>query len=174
MSRVRFYAAVSADGFIADINGSTDWLSVLDPSRYGFDEFYASVGAVVIGRRTYDFQSAFGDWPYTGKRTFVISSRPLSKAPAKTTAVRSGVIGALAEARSATTADIWIVGGAVVMRTALEAGLVDVIELFSVPILLGTGLPMIGTLEKPVALSLEGLETYPDGVVKLSYIPRRD
>ena len=173
MSRVRLYAAVSADGVIADIDGATDWLAGRDPASYGVDEFYAAIGAVIIGRRTYDYQLAFGEWPYTGKRTFVVTSRPLNGAPAGTTAVRNGVAAALAAARTATADDIWIVGGAVVMRTALAQGAVDIIDLFSVPVLLGTGLPMIGALDAPISLTLNGLQTYQDGVVKLSYSPRR-
>lgn len=173
MARVRFYAAVSADGFIADMEGSTDWLAGFDPAAYGFDEFYTAVGAIVIGRRTYDYQRAFGEWPYAGKRSYVLTSRGLANAPRGTTAVRGGIVEAVNAARAGGGGDIWIVGGAVAMRTALEAGLVDAIELFSVPVLLGAGLPMIGVLEKRIPLTLEGLQTYPDGVVKLSYAPRR-
>lgn len=174
MSRVRIYAAVSADGFIADINGSTDWLSGFDPAAHGFDEFYGLVGAVVVGRRTFDFQRTFGDWPFEDRKAFIVTSRALADPPANATTVRKGgVTAAIEAARGTGKGDVWIVGGAVVMRTALQAGLVDLIEIFSVPILLGGGLPMLGALDQPVKLTLHGLETYPDGVVKLSYVPGR-
>lgn len=174
MSRVRIYAAASADGFIADINGSTDWLSGFDPAAHGYEEFYAGVGAIVVGRRTFDFQRTFGEWAFEDRKAFVVTSRALADAPANVTTVRSGgVTHAIEAARGLGKGDVWIVGGAVVMRTALEAGLVDLIEIFSVPIMLGGGLPLLGALDEPLKLTLQGLETYQDGVVKLAYAPHR-
>jgi dihydrofolate reductase len=173
MAQVRFYAAVSADGFIADLNGSTDWLAGFDPARYGFEEFFAAIGSVVVGRRTYDFQRAFDDWPYGSKPVYVLTSKMLANPPPYVTASRDGLAAALAAARARSPGDIWIVGGAVAMRTALAEGLVDLVELFSVPILLGSGLPMFGALERHVPLTLVGLEAFPDGVVKLAYAPQR-
>jgi dihydrofolate reductase len=85
--------------------------------------------------------------------------------------VRTGIEGALKAARNATTKDVWIVGGAATMQAALELGEVDSIELFVVPTLLGSGLPLLSELDQPIGMALEGIETYQDGVVKLGYRP---
>lgn len=174
MSRVRLYVATSLDGFIADREGSVDWLEAYDPRRYGYDAFLDDVGAVIMGRRTYEFVRAMGDeWPYVGKRAFVLSSRTLVGVPEGVLPTSRGMAGAIQSARDRTAKDIWIVGGAVAMQSALDGGHVDQIETFIVPVLLGRGLPLIADLAHRQELSFECIETYRDGVVKLTYATRR-
>jgi len=173
-SRVRLYVATSLDGYIADREGAVDWLEAHDPRPYGFDRFFGEVGAVIMGRRTYEFVRAIGDeWPYEGKRTYVLSSRTLVGVPNGVIPTARGLAGALGAAREHTAKDIWIVGGAVTMQSALDGGLVDLIDLFLVPILLGRGLPFVADLQRRQLLSFEGIETFQDGIVKLSYTTER-
>lgn len=82
--RPRFivYIAASADGYIADAEGGIDWLAAYDARQYGYDEFIASVGAIVMGRTTYDEVLRQGDWPYPGKTAYVLTSRALPAPPA--------------------------------------------------------------------------------------------
>lgn len=174
MSRVRLYVATSLDGFIADREGSVDWLDQHDPRDYGFNDFFAEVGAVIMGRRTYEFVRAIGDhWPYAGKRVFVMSSRTLVGVPDGVLPKPGGIGPAIEAARAATSKEIWVVGGAVAIQSALDGGHVDLIETFIVPVLLGRGLPLIADLRTRQNLSFEGIETFQDGVVKLSYAPQK-
>lgn len=175
MTRVRLYVATSIDGFIADREGSVDWLEQHDPSAYGYDAFFAEVGVVIMGRRTYEFVRMMGDaWPYAGKRTLVLSSRTLVDVPDGVLPYGKGMAGAIAAARKATDKDIWVLGGALAMQAALDGGHVDLIETFIVPVLLGRGMPLIADLKERQELSFEGIETFQDGVVKLSYTTRRN
>lgn len=170
MGRVRLYVATSLDGFIADREGAVDWLAAYDPRSYGFDAFMGEVGAVVMGRRTFEFARMAGeDWPYAGKRAYVLTSRALSNVPDGVLPTSKGLAGAIELARGRTEKDIWIVGGALTMQAALDAGCVDAIEIFIVPVLLGRGLPLIADLKQRMELSFVGIETYRDGVVKLTY-----
>lgn len=168
--RVRIYTATSADGFIADRDGSTEWLAGFDPTVYGFDSFVAGVGSVVLGRRTYDFTLAFGDWPYGDKHAFVVTSQAIADARPGVVAVKEGLAAAVSAALQASSGDVWIVGGAMTMRTALELDIVDAIDLFLVPTLLGSGLSLIDSLQHPVKLALDSIETFADGVVRISYL----
>jgi dihydrofolate reductase len=171
MARVRFYVATSLDGFIADGNGDVDWLAPYDARLYGYDRFLDEVGALIMGRRTFELINAVDeDWPYRGKPAFVLSSHPLGRLPASVTASPRGMWAALNQARQATIKDIWIVGGAVTMQRALEDGLVDLIEIFLVPVLLGTGVTLLNDLRLRQSLIFNGIESFPDGVVKLRYI----
>ncbi len=77
------------------------------------------------------------------------------------------------QARETTRHDIWIVGGAVSMQSALEDGLVDLIEIFLVPVLLGAGLNLLNDLSRRPTLIFDGIEAFPDGVVKLRYLVPR-
>jgi hypothetical protein len=56
------------------------------------------------------------------------------------------------------------------MQRALEDGLVDLIEIFLVPVLLGTGVSLLNDLRLRQALIFNGIESFTDGVVKLRYI----
>ena len=70
---------------------------------------------------------------------FVLSSHSLGDVPPGVMANTRGVRAALQQARDTTRNDIWIVGGAVTMQSALEEGLIDMMEIFLVPVLLGSG-----------------------------------
>ncbi|HEY8246891.1 MAG TPA: dihydrofolate reductase family protein [Hyphomicrobium sp.] len=175
MARVRFYVATSLDGFIADREGSVDWLAPYDARLYGYDRFLGEVGALIMGRRTYEMIRAIGeDWPYAGKPVFVLASRSLGDVPPGVVQTTRGIRAALQQARETTRHDIWIVGGAVSMQSALEDGLVDMIEIFLVPVLLGAGLNLLNDLSRRPTLIFDGIEAFPDGVVKLRYlVPHR-
>src|SRR5258705_7881314 len=74
---VSVFVGTSVDGFIARQNGALDWLPAGGGEPHGYNEFIATVDAIVIGRNTYETVLAFPSWPYGGKRVVVLSSRPL-------------------------------------------------------------------------------------------------
>lgn len=171
MASVRFYVATSLDGFIADGEGSVEWMAPFDARLYGYDRFIADIGALIMGRRTFELIRATGEeWPYRGKPVFVLSSQSLGPMPAGVAIAARGLWDGLQQARKATARDIWIVGGAVTMQSALDDGLVDIMELFLVPVLLGTGLSLLNDLSRRPKLLFDGIEAFPDGVVKLRYL----
>ena len=176
MARIRLYVATSLDGFIADGEGSVDWMAPYDARLYGYDKFLGEVGAIVMGRRTFEMINATGEeWPYSGRYVFVLSSESLSGLPRGVVTVTSGMLRALQRARETTQKDIWVMGGAVTLQSALEEGLVDLVELFLVPVLLGSGLTLLNDLRRRQSLLFDGIEAFPDGVVKLRYIvPKGD
>ena len=100
MPAVRIYAAMSLDGFIADSSGAVDWLDRFPARKYGFDAFLASVGAVVMGRSTFEQVTTFGDdWPYPDKKSVILSSRKLDRLPPGAHHERAGIRPAIAMAR---------------------------------------------------------------------------
>lgn len=174
MAMVRLYVATSLDGFIADAEGSVDWLAPYESRLYGYDKFFSEVGALIMGRRTFEVICATGEeWPYRGKPVFVLSSRALGKVPPGSATVVRSLWEGLQQARTATSRDIWIVGGAVTVQSALEEGVIDLIELFLVPVLLGNGLNLLNDLRDHQTLLFDGIEAFPDGVVKLRYLVPR-
>lgn len=169
-ARVRLYVSTSIDGFIADADGGVDWLEPYQPASYGYQEFMQEVGTVVIGRRTFEQIATFGErWPYAEKRSIIVASQPLRALPPNGTTVLGGIAAAVREAREQSSRDVWVLGGAVTMRSAIDAGLVDFIDIFVVPVLLGRGISLLGSLHVPRTLDLDGITTYQDGVVKLRY-----
>src|SRR5215208_1811810 len=75
------FIGTSLDGFIARANGGLDFLPAGGGEPHGYDEFIATVDALVIGRKTYETVLAFDAWPYAQKPVFVLSTRALAAAP---------------------------------------------------------------------------------------------
>ncbi len=163
------YIAASIDGFIATPGGGVEWLTPYQAGDYGYEAFVASIATLVMGRATYDQMLGFGDWPHAGKRVIVLTSRPLGEAvPAGVEAWSSGVAALGAEIR-AVSRDVWIVGGAKLIRGLLDRGFVDRLDLFVIPTLLGDGIPLFERSLVATTASLDATHAYPDGVVRLTY-----
>src|SRR5882762_9558633 len=84
---VSVFIGISVDGFIARPNGALDFLPEGGGEPHGYDEFIASVDALVIGHNTFETVLAFPEWPYGSKRVVVLSSQPLDLS-----AVRGGAV----------------------------------------------------------------------------------
>jgi dihydrofolate reductase len=87
MSRIVYYAAMSADGFIASPDGGVSWLDPFNAPELGYERFLDGVGAVVVGPATYEQVLTFGPWPYGSRPGLVVTSRPVSSLPASARAV---------------------------------------------------------------------------------------
>ena len=79
--RASVFVGTSLDGFLARPNGALDFLDAGGKEPHGYEEFMASVDAIVIGRNTFDVVLGFGTWPYQ-KPVFVLSTRALPPVPA--------------------------------------------------------------------------------------------
>src|ERR671910_2650957 len=140
--RLRYQVAVSLDGFIAGPKGEADWI-VMDPS-IDFDALFKEFDTVVMGRKTYEVVTAQGGHGAMPGVEVVVFSRTL---PSSTyPGVRivnddpSEVVAAL---KLKPGRDIWLFGGGVLFRPLLDAGLVDTVELAVMPVLLGSGVPLV-------------------------------
>src|SRR6266705_5954694 len=75
------FVGTSLDGFIARANGELDFLPGGGGEPHGYDEFMATVDALVIGRKTFQTVLTFGSWPYGEKPVFVLSTHELAPTP---------------------------------------------------------------------------------------------
>lgn len=163
------FVGTSLDGFIARLDGAFDFLGE-GGEEHGYTEFFASVDALLIGRKTYETALGFGAWPYGTKPVFVFSSRPLVPAPAG--AVVERVSGAPAEIAAALTArgiDHVYVDGGLTIQAFLNAGLVQRLVVTRVPVLIGTGIPLFGPTTRDIRLRHVGTHAYPSGLVTSEY-----
>src|SRR3977135_3291833 len=85
------FIATSLDGFIARLDGTLDWLPK-DAEPHGYDEFMATVDALVMGRKTFDTVLAFDAWPY-GKKPVIVLSTKMSELKAPDSAVCNFMMG---------------------------------------------------------------------------------
>ncbi|MGA8114507.1 MAG: dihydrofolate reductase family protein [Actinocatenispora sp.] len=193
MSKVFSAHAVSVDGYITGrepgpghglgdgatlfdwyTNGDTpsqafDGFRLSEPSVRVFDTLATRVGAVVMGRNTYEDSEHFGGGgPHPTARPFILSHRPAPETTERQTLVTTGIEDAITAARQAAgDRDVALMGGGV-LTAALTAGLVDEVILHQVPVLLGAGRPFFQALPGHVRLRLVEVVAAP-GVTHLHY-----
>lgn len=165
------FIGASVDGFIARPDGALDFLPADGGEPHGYDEFFASIDAIVIGRKTYETVKAFPEWPYGHKRVVVLSSQPLefSKLAAANIEQLSGdpaeVIGKL---EASGVRHIYVDGGVTIQRF-LSAGVIDRLIITRVPVLIGQGIPLFDVLPHDIHLKHVATQTYQSGLVKTEY-----
>lgn len=170
MMRIRGYIAASLDGYIAAADGSVDWLLEFQQQDFGFANFLEDIETVILGRSTYDQVWSFGvGWPYAGKRAIILTSRPVENLPPGAEVWNGPVEELAAKLRTEGGGDAWVVGGASVQRAFLDAGALDRIELFVIPVLLGDGVPLWPKSDRGHRLSLTAMERLEGGMVRLDY-----
>jgi dihydrofolate reductase len=167
------FVGTSVDGFIARANGGLDWLPAGGGEPHGYDEFMATVDAIVIGRNTFETVMTFGEWPYGGKRVVVLSSRPVDLSAA---AARGGVVeqmgGPPAEIvaqLAASGAHHLYVDGGITIQRFLRAGLIQRLVITRVPVLIGNGIPLFGALPRDIPLRHVATRQYASGLVQSEY-----
>lgn len=175
------FVGTSLDGFIARPDGSIDWLleaNTLMPAGEdcGFAEFMNSVDVLVMGRHTFEQVLGFDTWLYGDKPVVVLSSRPISL-PAGTPATvstSSETPRQLVDRLGAAGARHLYIDGGVTIQRFLADGLIDEITITVIPILLGDGRRLFGSLGKDVRLELVATKPYDFGFVQLKYRVTRD
>lgn len=171
MPKFRLYVAASLDGFIAAPDGSVSFLDRFK-GDYGLDAFLSEIGTVVLGRKTYAQIKAVGDWPYEGKRAYVLSRHGCNTALGNAKLVND-VNKLIPRMKMLEDGDVWVVGGGVIQGLFLQARAVDQLELFLMPVVLGNGVPLFAGKNTHVGMNLVDNHTYADGVVKLTYRPQK-
>jgi dihydrofolate reductase len=168
--RASVFVGTSLDGFIARANGDFDFLFPSGSEPHGYDEFMATVDALVIGRKTYEKVLTFSEWPYGAKPVFVLSTHALLPAPAG--AVVERMAGTPAEIVSQLDArglgHVYVDGGITVQRF-LEAGLIQRLIVTRVPVLIGAGIPLFGAVPHDIVLSHIATRQYASGLVQSEY-----
>lgn len=168
---VSIFVGASVDGFIARRNGDLDWLPEGGGEPHGYEEFVAGVDALVIGRNTFEKVLTFGAWPYGAKRVVVLSSRPVDL---------SAAVGGVVERMNGTPAEIIFrlaasgahnlyVDGGITLQAFLRAGLVQRLIITHVPVLIGDGIPLFGSLPGDVRLCHIAPRQFPSGLVQTEY-----
>ncbi len=177
MPEVILYIATSVDGYIARRDGAVDWLDpAADPAGgpvedYGYGEFIAGVGAVLMGRVTYaQIRASGGDYPYPNAAGYVFSR---TRAGEQDDHVRfvdgSDPAGLVARLKREQDKNLWLVGGGQLVREFLRLDLIDRIELFILPVILGDGIPLFPPATPQRNLTLESCQRYATGLAQLTY-----
>ena len=111
MRKIVAYAASSVDGFIAGPGDAMDWLPEPDGDATGFHDFFAGVGAIAMGRRTYEWIGEHtASWPYGDIPSYVLSAS-LPPGRSEHVTVTPGPVLDLAATLRDGEGTAWVVGG---------------------------------------------------------------
>lgn len=177
MKRIILNLAVSLDGFIEGPNGEVDWCIMDDDMN--FDGFLDSIDTIFYGRVSYDAWGNFqpGEnadaaekmmWDNIhAKKKFVFSSR--DRSDDKATFLAADIENKIAEIKKQGGKDIWLYGGANLIKTFIALGLIDIYKISVHPVVLGSGKPLFEDLKERIGLKLKETRVFRSGVVELTY-----
>lgn len=177
MSKTILEIALTVDGFIAGPNDQIDWLEGFgDLGEFDFDGFIIDIGAIIMGKRSYDLgieQGWFKGDTYGDSPIFVIcnDSQDESSSDADFRFVTSGVEDLYHQAlEAAGDKNIYVFGGPNLVQQLLDKNLLDEMRLNYVPVLLGHGIPLFSN-NSDTRKQLELIETkqFSNGLSRLYY-----
>lgn len=165
------FIATSLDGFIARRDGALDWLPV-DCEPHGYDEFIATIDALVIGRKTFETVLTFGGWAY-GQTPVIVLSTTMSELKAPEGAICDLMSGSpheiVAQLTQRGLKHIYVDGG-VTIQGFLRAGVIQRLIITRIPVLLGSGIPLFGPLSHDIRLEHVATRAYAGGLVQSEYV----
>lgn len=175
MSTSVLYMSMSLDGYIAGPNDEVGnpggdgfdlhaWFSTPEgkffrpsgPAGEVYDEGSAT-GAVLIGRRLAEQIDHWGGDHHGGVPIFVVSHRPPDPSVANyplVTYVTNGIESAMAQAKAAAGSRNVLVHGAYTAQRALEAGVLDEVQIHQIPVLFGRGRRLFEVLSSRIKLEI--------------------
>jgi dihydrofolate reductase len=169
MRKVTFGGANSLDNFIARKNDEVDWL-VWDKEVSSITrKFWKTIDTVVMGRRTYEVAMKSGSGAYPGVKNYVFS-RTLKKTNDKRIEIVSeDAVEFMRRLKSKKGKGICVMGGGILAKSLLDAGVIDEIGLNIHPVLLGAGIPLFYEMNRQIDLELTECKQLSNGCVVLRY-----
>jgi dihydrofolate reductase len=175
--KIIVYIATSADGYIARTDGNVDWLDrPRPPDNYGMGEFFKSIDTILWGRTTYGpiSEKKGGGYGFGSKiKNYVFTHHPPKSAPPGVEFVNEPIGDFAKRLRAVPGKDIWMMGGAGIIASFLDAGEIDEFIIHVIPTFIGEGIPLVAAKHRDVTLKLLSVRDYPDGVVRLRYAVER-
>ena len=165
------FVGTSVAGFIARHNGDFDFLPEGGGEPHGYSEFIATVDVLVIGRNTFEKVLTFDTWPYQEMRVVVLSNRTIDTSAISAARVErmSGPPSEIVSHLAAGGARHAYIDGGITVQQFLRAGLIQRLIITRVPVLVGQGIPLFGSLPQDVKLRHVSTQAYASGLVKSEY-----
>ena len=161
-SKLKLYIATSLDGYIAGPNGEIDWLDGGGDADYGYQEFYGSIDATLMGSSTYSLTLTVDKFPYPDKTNYVFTKGTPSSNTVHVQFVSGDIAAFVRSLKRQAGKDIWLVGGGQINTVMLNAGLIDEVILTTFPLVLGEGVQLFapGAIVHPFkSVSCQTFET---------------
>ncbi|GLY11631.1 dihydrofolate reductase family protein [Pseudobacillus badius] len=176
--RIILDLAVTLDGFIEGKNGEVDWC-IMDPEM-GFTKFLNQIDTILYGRKSYDEWGQYipkaedpdSDkevWDLVHSKEKYVFSKTQKGTDEKAVFINDHIFEEVNKLKNKPGKDIWLYGGASLITTFINLGLVDEFRLSVHPVILGEGKPMFIDINQRVHLKMVNARTFSSGVVQLIY-----
>ena len=170
--------AVSLDGFIEGRNGEVDWC-IMDPEME-FTNFLDQIDTILYGRKSYDLWGQYSPtsgasddekelWELVHSKKKYVFSRTQKGSVREAIYVNKNICEEVNKLKNKPGKDIWLYGGANLITTFIDLGLVDEFRLSVHPVVLGEGRPLFVDIKQRLKLNLLNTKTFSSGVVQLIY-----
>ena len=176
--KITLHMAASLDGMIARTDNSVAWFETSSPYEKGEPEkgaweYFTTVDCYVMGARTYEhaieLSKSYG-WPYADVPTIVVTHKDLPVRRPNTETFSGELAGLVNQRLKPRYNNVCVLGGAMLVKEFLRAGLADEIRMSVIPIILGDGLPFFDHIQIEQAVHLKEVKAYKNGVVELCYV----
>jgi dihydrofolate reductase len=170
--KIILYMTVTANGFIATLEGGTEWVS--PAAQEEFRQLAKQTGNVVFGHNTYAAMVAASSFPVPGVLNVVMTSQPPDVDPIKNVIFfTESLEDMIQELSKQGMAEILVAGGGQLAGSFMTDGLVDEIYLTIEPLMLGQGIHLFEHAEFERQLELIGSKNVSDHEVQLHYAVRK-
>lgn len=177
MRKIILDLAVTLDGFIEGPNGEVDWC-IMDEDM-DLEGFLSGIDTIFYGRVSYDMWGNFQPdantsgleksiWEHIhSKKKYVFSGTRRQDGHA--TFITSALAEKVAEIQRQEGGNIWLYGGAKIIRTFVQFDLIDIYRISIHPVVLGQGKPLFENLKERMNLKLVDVNRFRSGVVQVIY-----
>ena len=176
MRKVVLFIAMSLDGYIADRNGGVAWLNGHgddNQNRDTYTEFAQDIDTVLMGWNTYHqvvTELSPQQWVYNKFTTYVLTHKTCSSSQQIYFTNENPVL-LLERLKQEAGKDIWICGGANLVKQLVSENMIDKYYISVIPTLLGNGVRLFGDMDREIKLKLCQTQTY-NGITDLIYMRR--
>ena len=176
--RIILDLAVTLDGFIEGQKGEVDWC-IMD-SDMGFTNFLNQIDTIIYGRKSYDLWGQYTPetedsdtekeiWKLVHSKEKYVFSRTQKRTNNEAIFINDNILEEVKKLKNKPGKDIWLYGGASLITTFINIGLVDEFRLSVHPVILGNGKPLFIDLDQRLNLKLVNTRTFSSGVIQLCY-----
>jgi dihydrofolate reductase len=168
--KVTFGVANSLDNFIARRNHGVDWLLWGKEVAAIMKKYWKTIDTVIMGRKTYDIGKKMGGGvAYPGIKMYVMSRTMKKNADKNVEVVSSNPAQLIRKLKKQKGKDICVMGGGVLAKALLEAGVIDEVGFNIHPVLLGSGIPLFYPMKRQINLELLECKPFKNGCVCVTY-----
>jgi len=170
---VVLFIAMSLDGYIADIHGGTGWLEGQasgENDMVSYEEFIQDIDTVIMGANTYRqlvTELSPNEWIYSNFTSYVMTHTP-KKSTDRIRFTDECPCQLVNRLKNKIGKNIWICGGASIVKQLMQADLIDQYYINVIPTILGNGIRLFDTFEREIKLKLIKTRSY-NGITDLVY-----